>query len=312
MKLKADLPSLSVVIPCFNVESFVERAVNSVLEQNYPLLDIILVDNNSTDGTSLVLKELTKKSKNIVLLNELTPGACAARNKGWRYSKADYIHFLDADDFLLPKSLEIKMDVLKKENCDFLINGHIKLDELGSKVDHPPAMDPWKGLFTGKIGGSSSNILSKLILERIGGWNEGLSSSQETNLYFEVLKLSPKISIVGKSLSVVVSRPGQISKGDPSSRWTNYIILRERIIHYLVEKEQEYYESNKQYYLQYYFDIIHILYRYNPRFAVAHYNRYIQNPYLPKKSHVTSKGFIVLLRIFGYEFAERIKSLLKK
>ena len=97
---------VSVVIPCFNVEHFITECIESVVSQTHQELEIICVDNNSTDNTWETFLELKNKYPNIFLVQEMKKGANAARNKGLDIAKGEWIQFLDADDLYLPTKLE--------------------------------------------------------------------------------------------------------------------------------------------------------------------------------------------------------------
>ncbi|WP_221391332.1 glycosyltransferase family 2 protein [Dyadobacter sp. NIV53] len=109
---------VSIVIPCYNCESFVSRAIESVLNQHYTDWELILVNNNSKDKTQKVLDDYQKKyADKIRTYMELKKGGGAARNKGLSEAKGEWIEFLDADDELLPDKLERQLELLKEHNA---------------------------------------------------------------------------------------------------------------------------------------------------------------------------------------------------
>lgn len=118
--------SVSVIIPCFNCSAVIERAINSILLQDYIPLEVILIDDASTDNTLVLLHELSEKHKllNIKVLSQYTnSGPSAARNLGWKNANGDYIAFLDADDAWHPSKLKIQYDIIDKSKGMNLI-GH--------------------------------------------------------------------------------------------------------------------------------------------------------------------------------------------
>ncbi len=96
-------PLVSVIIPVFNRESFIKRAVKSVLNQTYWNFELIVVDDGSTDNT---IKELKMYVDNIKILYQPNKGVSSARNLGVKFSQGKYIAFLDSDDEWLPEKLE--------------------------------------------------------------------------------------------------------------------------------------------------------------------------------------------------------------
>ena len=105
------MKTVSVVIPTYNRINFIFRAIDSVLKQTYPIHQIIVVDNNSTDNTSEILRN---KYSKIEILFENKQGVSSARNKGIKYSKSDWIALLDSDDSWEPKKIEKQKEVKKK------------------------------------------------------------------------------------------------------------------------------------------------------------------------------------------------------
>ena len=94
--------SIAVIIPAYNVAPYIMEAVKSVLEQPYPYITIVCVNDGSTDNTLDVLQELSQENSRIVLLDQPNGGVSVARNNGIEYVlsnlSADYIMFLDGDD----------------------------------------------------------------------------------------------------------------------------------------------------------------------------------------------------------------------
>jgi len=95
------LPLVSVVIPAFNMSRYIARTIASVLEQSYKEIELIIVDDGSTDDTGLIVRNIT--AKNIIYIFQDNKGLPAARNAGIKASKGDFIAFLDADDYWHPK-----------------------------------------------------------------------------------------------------------------------------------------------------------------------------------------------------------------
>jgi teichuronic acid biosynthesis glycosyltransferase TuaG len=113
--------SVSVIIPCFNSSKTIERAVKSVMAQSYQgVLEVLIIDDASSDDTILKLFELNVKFKNIkILKNNQNMGPGYSRNKGIDASRFNYIAFLDADDFWLPDKLKNQIEFMEKNNYDF-------------------------------------------------------------------------------------------------------------------------------------------------------------------------------------------------
>ena len=92
-------PKISVVVPIYNVESYLEKSLDSILNQDYPNLEIILIDDCSKDSSYSIAKKYQKKDKRIVLLqNPKNRGLSFTRNRGIEVATGDYIGFIDSDD----------------------------------------------------------------------------------------------------------------------------------------------------------------------------------------------------------------------
>ena len=104
---------ISVIIPLYNKESAVERSVKSVLSQTYQNLELIVVDDGSTDNSLDVVKRI--QDDRIIIIEQENGGPSKARNTGVRHAKGEWIVFLDADDELLPRALDY-FSKLVKEN----------------------------------------------------------------------------------------------------------------------------------------------------------------------------------------------------
>lgn len=186
-------PFVSIVIPCYNCEAFIGRAIESVFNQTFKDWELILVNNNSTDGTQHILLDYQQSHPHkIKVLQELKKGAPAARNKGLAQAKGQWIQYLDADDELLPEKIANQLNIIKSEDVDFiagdatlitLSNGEERYSKRGIYIE-----DYWIALAKSQLGITSANLYRKDSLLAIGGWDEQLKSSQEYDLTFRLLK----------------------------------------------------------------------------------------------------------------------------
>ncbi|HHT7178618.1 bifunctional glycosyltransferase/CDP-glycerol:glycerophosphate glycerophosphotransferase [Bacillus cereus] len=115
---------ISIIVPMYNVEDYIEQTIHSLLNQTHQNIEIILVDDASTDRTTEISSLYAAKYKNIVLSKQLeNKGVSAARNIGLKLAKGDYISFVDSDDILTPDALEIMYQISVKNDGDLII-GH--------------------------------------------------------------------------------------------------------------------------------------------------------------------------------------------
>ena len=122
------MSTVSIIIPCFNAEKTIRKTVQSVLRQTYRDLEIILVDDSSSDGTETVLSQLAKTDPRIrVIHHEKNLGEGAARFTGVYATKCRYLCFLDADDTLTQDAIATLLSVAETENADIVEGAHTRI-----------------------------------------------------------------------------------------------------------------------------------------------------------------------------------------
>ncbi len=109
---------VSIVIPAYNVKDYICDCVNSVIRQTYANLEIVLIDDGSTDGTDRICDRLAEKDNRIVVIHKNNEGLSAARNQGIEVAIGEYICFLDGDDMIHPKFIEKLMRVMVEYHCE--------------------------------------------------------------------------------------------------------------------------------------------------------------------------------------------------
>lgn len=128
-------PLISVIIPAYNCERFIEKAVNSVRKQNYPDIEIITINDFSFDGTKDILLKLQKEDDRIKVIDlEENAGSAAARNMGLEKAKGEYIAFLDGDDIWLDNKLSRQINQLQKTGCDISYVSYGFIDENDNRI----------------------------------------------------------------------------------------------------------------------------------------------------------------------------------
>ena len=93
-------PFLSVIVPCYNVDKYVDKCISSIVGQIYPHLEILLVDDGSTDKTGIICDEWQAKDERIRVIHQQNEGSSYARKKGLEHASADFVTFVDADDWI--------------------------------------------------------------------------------------------------------------------------------------------------------------------------------------------------------------------
>ena len=116
-------PKVSVIIPVYNVEKYLKKCLDSVVNQTLKEIEIICVDDGSTDNSLKILKQYAKKDKRITVIKQKNGGLSAARNTGLNKCTAELVYFIDSDDYASNDALRILYTLLKKDHSDVSIGG---------------------------------------------------------------------------------------------------------------------------------------------------------------------------------------------
>lgn len=115
---------ISVIVPCYNVEKYIKKCVESIVNQTYQNLEIILVDDGATDGTPALCDELAKTDDRIKVLHKVNEGVSIARNFGIDNSNGNFITFFDSDDWIEPDTIKTAYDRITADNSDLVVWGY--------------------------------------------------------------------------------------------------------------------------------------------------------------------------------------------
>lgn len=210
------LPSLAVVIPCWNAGRWVGRAIRSVLSQEYPNVELIVIDDGSIDDSLQIIKSI---NGSIQWNSGPNRGACVARNRGLEIARADYLLFLDADDYLESGSLNAWACRAIETDADMLF-GPFVYERNGRRVLGQPPRPPvtsqrvvsqWlEGWFTPPC----AVLWRRSFLSALGGWNVAASRNQDGELAMRALLHEPHVAVADRGLGVYVQHesPNRVSK----------------------------------------------------------------------------------------------------
>ena len=126
-------PAVSVVIPVYNVEKYLRQCVDSVLSQTYENIEIILVDDGSTDSSGEICDSYQRENHNVKVIHRANSGLSVSRNRGLENSSGKYVYFLDSDDFITEYAIKSLVDIAEREKSDIVFfDGHSFADPEGS------------------------------------------------------------------------------------------------------------------------------------------------------------------------------------
>ncbi len=214
---------ISVVVPCYNVEKYVEKTINSILNQTYENLEIIAVEDCSTDNTYEILKELEKKHPNKIKLykNKKNGGLAYTRNRAIEYAKGNYIGCIDSDDFIDENYFEELMETLKENDADICVTDIVLANEDGKKIGEPQKacdgdINKFNIINNGMAASSCNKLFKKEVIEKYpfleGKINEDVSAIIPALIY------AKKIAYTNKVMYYYVQRNTSIQNSTFSER----------------------------------------------------------------------------------------------
>ncbi len=191
--IAGESPLVSIVIACFNQGHFLAQAINSALAQTWRPLEVVVVDDGSTDDTPAVIA----RYPDVVNLRQANQGVAAARNAGLRASRGRYILFLDSDDFLVPEAIELGMRALTAHPEYAFVSGeYCKTDEKGVPEGNPVSIEgvdePYLALLRGCYIMMPATVLYRRdILEQVGGFDLRVRTCEDYDLYLKIARQFP-------------------------------------------------------------------------------------------------------------------------
>ncbi len=126
------MAAITVIIPVYNVEDYLERCVNSVLAQSFTDYTVILVNDGSTDGSGALCDRLSARHPQFSVIHQRNRGLGGARNTGIEAADGEYLLFLDSDDYLHPEALARCYELATRQRCDMVLFDQVAVDEAGN------------------------------------------------------------------------------------------------------------------------------------------------------------------------------------
>lgn len=214
---------VSVVIPCYNAYSFVEKTIISALDQITQQDEVIVIDDGSTDDSADIILSFGNKIRAYFGSNQ---GASAARNRGTDIAQGKFIQYLDADDLLRADALEKRVNALEASGADVAYSDWQKLEEnetgeflsgnvIARKIEdvHP---DPQIALFTNFWAPPAALLYRREIVDAIGGWNESLPIIQDARFLLDAALVGGKfVYVPGVGADYRVHKNKSLSSRDP-------------------------------------------------------------------------------------------------
>ena len=187
--MKKELPTMSFIMPNFNDGDTIGEAIESIFDQDYPNVEMIVVDDGSTDDSLKVLAKKEKKFDKLKVIKSRHKGVCYARNLGAKEATGKYLSFLPADAILYPGVLRNWINHLEDNpEYEFLYGGYRFVDEESRMAVHNYMSEPFDAYFlrtANYIDGSFP--LTKDLFDRMGGWDTSIKSLQDWDFWLNAV-----------------------------------------------------------------------------------------------------------------------------
>lgn len=205
-------PLVSVIVPVYNIEKYVRKCLDSLTSQSYENIEIIVVDDGSTDGSGEICDEIASKDKRVEVFHKKNGGLSSARNYGIKKAKGEYVCLVDGDDYVKRDFAKIMMEGMDRGDVDIVVCGY-------------NAEIPKAGVMSGKE--ATIRLLTQQENVDIIAWNkmyrrclfdkiqypEGQNYEDSLTTY-KLLAEARNVAYVAESLYVYVERGGSITKND--------------------------------------------------------------------------------------------------
>ena len=210
---------ISVIVPVYNLESYIADCLQSIIEQDFADMEIIVVNDGSTDGTLAVVEGFAKQDERIFVINKSNGGVASARNTGVRAATGKYVFQIDGDDWIEPGYFKAMYDFSEQENLDIVLTDHY-FDGLDGKQIYNKEManinslvfsnqEYWREFFTyGFFIHSDKLIKRKLYFENNIEYPTDLKIGEDAVVICKLIYFAKKIGKINQAYFHYARRPG--------------------------------------------------------------------------------------------------------
>lgn len=199
----SDNPLVSVIVPAYNVEPYIDKCIRSLTAQTYGNIEIIAVNDGSMDKSGAIIEDIAKTDERIRFINQPNQGVCIARNNGIAAATGDYLLFVDGDDYVDPDYIENMVTAAQKNDSDLVITGYKSEDfETGKYTEIIPTSytantdEMWAYRIMG--------VMARLY--RRSFWNkQNFAFTLEKNVRAEDLPIALCANYLAKNITIVKS-----------------------------------------------------------------------------------------------------------
>ncbi len=224
-------PLVSVLVPCFNAAPYLRATLSSALEQTHPNVEIIVVDDGSTDESLSIARSLGPRLR---VLAGPQQGASAARNRATQESRGEFLQYLDADDLLMPEAVAGRVACLARTGADVACGDWRRLSaspdgswiageaEVADYRRHADAPD--LAVIRGFWAPPAALLYRRSIVERIGGWNPNLPVVQDARFLFDAAFVGGRFEhVTGDGAHYRQHASGSLSSRSSARFWADVL-----------------------------------------------------------------------------------------
>jgi glycosyltransferase involved in cell wall biosynthesis len=241
MKMSNNKPPLvSVIIPCYNNEKTIIETVDSVLKQSFTSIEIIIVNDGSTDETELILNRHIQKisNENIRLISQENQGPSFARNRGALNAAGKYLLFLDGDDAIAPSYIQKCVAILEIHNFINIVYSDAIFFGAQKGIWHLPEFKLPDFLVSNCI--YISAMIRTEVFKAVGGFDENLKFAEDWELWLRIIKNYGGVSKIAEKLFFYRKHANKTSLSDNKSNNND----EEKYMLYIYTKHQSFYREN--------------------------------------------------------------------
>lgn len=289
-------PLVSIIIPTYNRAHLISETLDSVLVQTYQNWECIVIDDGSTDSTSVLMETYIKKDNRFKYHhrpNSRLPGGNAARNYGFELSKGEYINWFDSDDLMVVDKLALKVEALLKPNIDFVISKTKYFNKIETNIypyNYTANQVTFESYTTSYISWFTPDLMLKREFANLIRFNEDIKAGQEYNFCSKLTLLTNKIGIVNQYLTL--RRAHDESIGAKRQKDKTHYLQTKFHLHWVTYSELEDKTDSVKFK------------KYSLLLCVLCYFQNKQKKKLPKKFHRH------IIKVFGYKYIYFILGIL--
>ncbi len=235
---------VSVIVPIYNVEKYLEGAIESIVNQTFKDIEIILVNDGSTDNSQEIIKKYAKKDKRIIVINKDNGGLGSARNKGLEKASGDFIAFIDSDDWIQTDMIEKMYNKAMEEQLDVVICSYKSIYTNSNEIFEIPS-----NIINDTIEGKNSRIFNifsaccklykkEFLIKNKFQFVEEKRWYEDLPFSVKVLSTTSKIGIINEPLYNYLIRENSIMNNSNIKKNLDILLAFDDVISYLENKKK--------------------------------------------------------------------------